>query len=535
MERGSSFEDLRRLATCFDRHDARGARKAILRLGGTALPLLLRELGSSQPARAQLACGLIAELAAGDAELRGRAVRALQALAASARSATRDDDIKARALSLLGELGVAAASAVFSDPEAVQRRSAAALAEQLGSDADVAAAADLMARRLDPEEMVSLLEIMTETTPEPAARLIHELSGRTDLEGSVRSDVRRLGAASRAATWTPPAEPASAGRRRSRARPSASEERRPHGGSAAPAAGATAASASGPTALRPTRLPGTVSALILDDGRGSQVVVAVRRRGSQRRWRRFAVLIGADGALEDCLYEDDVPASELGDPRNAPLVCGLLAEGYRLLGDDPARGRALAAAAARLAATIPHRLTSAYYLGRDILELGDVHLGPRDSLGELATAIGRAVDLLAAGDVARARELALLCARVAPDNPDVSSTLGQCYLATGELTAAAEWLGRAAAAEPAWPMHHWNLAAVHHAAGCPAACADALAAYLAAVERQPLSDRGDDERVTVARRYIAAHRPARAEPASAPRRSRRLPRDAARKHRARED
>ena len=202
------------------------------------------------------------------------------------------------------------------------------------------------------------------------------------------------------------------------------------------------------------------------------------------------------------------------------------------------RGRAIAAAAARRAATIPHRLTSAYYLGRDILELGDVHLGPRDSLGELATAIGRAVDLFAAGDVARAKDLALLCARVAPDNPDVASTLGQCYLATGELTAAAEWLGRAAAAEPGWPMHHWNLAAVHHAADCPGACADALATYLTTLQdaRQPLpGDRGQDERVAVARRYVAAHRPAQAEPAPAQRRSRRLPRDPARKHHTRED
>lgn len=523
MERGSSFEDLRRLATCFDKLDARAARKSILRLGGLALPLLLRELGGTSTARAELARGLIAELAGGEAELRSRAVRGLQALAASAPRAPQSsatgasathgtpsagaggaphDDAKARALGLLGELGVAAASPTFSDPEAVQRRSAAALAEQLGSDADVAAAADLMARRLDPEEMVSLLEIMTDTKPQAAALLLHELSGRTDLDGSVRSDVRRLGAASRAASWTQTSRgEAPTGTRRRSSRP----------------------------------LGHAVSALLLDDGRGSQVVVAVRRRGAQRRWRRFAVLIGADGALEDCLYEDDVAAGELGDPRNAPLVQGLLAEGYQLIGDDPVRGRALAAAAARRAAAIPHRLTSAYYLGRDILDLGDVHLGPRDSLGELATAIGRAVDLLAAGEVARAKELALCCARVAPDDPDVASTLGQCYLATGELTAAAEWLGRAAAAEPGWPMHHWNLAAVHHAADCPAACADALAAYLAAVAGQPLADRADDERVSVARRYVAAHRQARAEPAATPRRSRRLPRDAARKRRARED
>ena len=179
------------------------------------------------------------------------------------------------------------------------------------------------------------------------------------------------------------------------------------------------------------------------------------------------------------------------------------------------RARALTATAAQRAAAVPQRLTSAYYLGRDILDLADLHLGPRPGGGEVEMLIGRAVDLFAAGDLARAHQLAAACARLAPGNADVASTLGLCFLAAGELTAAAEWLARAAAIEPAWPMHHWNLAAVHHRADCAPACALALAAFLQASERAAvvLEDAAHAERIALARRYVAAHLPL-AKPAS---------------------
>ncbi|MEZ4362467.1 MAG: tetratricopeptide repeat protein [Kofleriaceae bacterium] len=454
MERASSFEDLRRLARCFERPDGRAARKLALRLGGVALPLLLRELVGGAADRSEAARALLLSLAAARAELREEIIRRLRAL--GGRAPGRDV-----ARRLLGELD---AEPSVTEPDQVQRRTAAALAEQLGSDADVAVAADLMTRRLAPEEMVSLLEVLIEIAPEPAERLLQELAARVDLDGAARSEVRQL----------------SAGRLLSRGSGAAEAPRR-------------------------RRIAATV--LILGDSEGSHVVIAVRRRGAQRRWRRLAILIGPDSALEDCLYEDDVPASELADPLEVPLVRGLMAEGYRLVGVDPARGKAMAAAAARLAAAIPHRLTSAYYLGRDILDLEDLHLGERDARGEVATAIGRAVDLLAAGDVARARELALVCARLAPDNADVASTLGLCQLAAGELDQATEWLQRAAAVEPTWPTHHWNLAAVHHRAGRTTACAESLASYLAATARAPSAEPAHDriERSAIARRYVAAH------------------------------
>lgn len=530
MDRGSSFEALHRLARCFESLDARTARAQCDQLGPVAMPLLLRELAGGAAPRVALARQLLLAQAVDDGELRARALRGLHALAAGG-----DDGVKARALGLLDELGEPTAAS-FADPDAVQRQNAVAIAEQLGSDAEIAAAADLMTRQLDPDEMIALLEIMTETTPEPAAKLVRELSGRTDLEGSVRSEVRRLAAASwlerdlEERAGSPAAQPeektgASADASSKRGRmPRGTRPRRRTGAPSVPAVSAIASAKASPLASS------LESVLILADDHGSQVVLAVKKSDAQRRWRRFAVLVGADGALEDCLYEDDVPAAELGAPENTPLYCGLLAEGYKLVDDDADRGRAIAAEAARRAAAIPYRLTSSYYLGRDLLELGELHLGPRPSLGrsEIATAVGRAVDLLAAGEVARARELALLCARVAPDNPDVASTLGQCHLAAGELTAAAEWLGRAAAAEPGWPMHYWNLAVVHHRAEAFGPCADALAAYLTAAEgKRLLDDGGHPERIALARRYLAAHRPQpRTKPAetAAKKRPRRLPR-----------
>lgn len=517
MERGSSFEALRRLATCFEKLDARAARKQVTRLGAVAVPMLLRELTGERGDRRDLSAQLFAALVAEHPALRTRALRevraiaqrsdgALKALSASLTAAlggsppvaphgasapSTGPGASSAAASFLGAAGPSAPDA--HEEEEAQRQNALALAAELNSPADVAAAADLMTKQLDGAEMVSLLEMMSATSPDAATQLLRELAGRVDLENGVRSELRALAAAGRveAAGAEPPLEPPRSPR--------------------SPRAGRT----------------GLASTLLLEDDRGAQVIVAVRRRGAQRRWRRFAMLIGADGAVEDCLYEDDVPAAELGDPLSAPLISGLVSEGFRLVADGSEgarRARGLAAEAARRAAAIPHRLTSAYFLGRDILELGDVHLGTRSAHGELASAIGRAVDLLAAGEVLRAKEVAARCARVAPDDPDVASTLGQCHLAAGELTAAAEWLARAAAAEPSWPTHHWNLAAVHHRAEHAEACAEALAAFLLAVERRgddavdraPL-DRDLDQRVAMARRYVAANRPApAAEPPAEP-------------------
>src|SRR5204863_2794548 len=108
----------------------------------------------------------------------------------------------------------------------------------------------------------------------------------------------------------------------------------------------------------------------------------------------------------------------------------------------------------------------------------------------LATLHGRAVDLLAAGEHARARPLLEHCFRIAPDDADIAASLGSCLLAAGEVEAARAPLALAARLEPAWALHHWNLAAACHRAGDLAGCWRALREYL--VRTDGTSDFGDD-------------------------------------------
>src|SRR3569623_1346868 len=124
-------------------------------------------------------------------------------------------------------------------------------------------------------------------------------------------------------------------------------------------------------AARPRR-PTLVA--ILGDAAARLVVVARRKLAGERRWRRFAVLIHRDGHIDDCLHEDAADD-------HAPLIANLVADGYRVASSDLERARGIVAAAARQTvasaapADEPARLTSAYYLGRDLLDLGDAHLG----------------------------------------------------------------------------------------------------------------------------------------------------------------
>src|SRR5436305_7250388 len=119
-----SFVDLRRLSDWLT-----GARRSALqldrlvdRLGVTAVPLLGRAL--RDPARREAAREALAQLAHA---VRDRVVRELRAIADDPACA---DDGKVCALGLLSELGERG-EARFTDPHAIQRRSALALAAQL--------------------------------------------------------------------------------------------------------------------------------------------------------------------------------------------------------------------------------------------------------------------------------------------------------------------------------------------------------------------------------------------------------------------
>jgi hypothetical protein len=449
MAAEGAFGDLQRLAEWFGSPSAGWSRieRVARRLGATAVPLLGRELRSGDPRRRDAARDALACLARngteGHSRIRERVIGELRSIASYA-----DDDAKVCALGLLAELGEHA-TARFADAPATRRRSALALAAQLDTPADVAGAADLMIAQLGEADLVQMLETLVEAAPAAAHRLATELGARLDLSVELRQRVAALVEA------VPP-------------------------GSALP--------------RRPGR--GTQVAVLVDAAARLVVVASRKIAGERRRW---AVLIGASGRIDDCLHEEE--AGDAGDA--SPLIDSLCADGYRIASTELARARALVAGAARMTALEPERLTSAYYLGRDLLDLGNAHLAGRDRGDAASHALGRAVELLAQGDAARAR--ALLEQRCDPDNADVAGALAACLLALGEPAGAVQHLTRAIVAEPDWPLHHWNLAIALQRIEDAAGCYQALRRFVAA-SATPSGLFGDPDqpgRVACAERMLA--------------------------------
>jgi hypothetical protein len=462
------FVDLRRLADWFATEPTRPSlhvEKIVERLGTVCVPLLGRELCATQQARRDAARAALAQLATTNRSARPRVIAALRAIT----DGSAPDHGKVCALGLLGELGERGA-ARFHDPGAIQRTSAINLAAQLETAADVAAAADLMVGKLAPDDMVSLLAIMAEAVPARAHRLASELCARLDLAPDLRERLAEV------ALLRPfEAEPA-------------------HADASTPAR----------RAPRPTHVT------VLVDGAARVVVVATRKVSGERRWRRWAVLITGDGRIEDCLHEEH--AGSDGDA--AALIANLCADGYRVASTMVDRARELVAAAARVTGAIAarhtdeaaRRLPSAYYLGRDLLDLGEAHLGRARAQTTSAT-IGRAVELIADGEIPRAR---LLLARCEP-SADVEAATAACLLAgdpghadLGRIGDAAACLARAIELEPTWPLHHWNLAAALHRLGDRAGSYHALRRFLA-TSSEPTGLAGDPEqpaRIALATRMI---------------------------------
>jgi len=299
-------------------------------------------------------------------------------------------------------------------------RSAIALASHLETDADRAGAADLMIQQLEPDDLVQMLEAMAGAAPAAAHRLAGELAQRLDVPGPIRDRVTL----------------------------------------------AVAATAAGPT---PRRRAEASQVAVLVDAAARLVVIACRKRGA-RSFRRWAVLIGAASRIEDCLHEDDVVDDA------APLIATLCADGYRVASRETERAHELVATAARRTAESSQPLPSSYYLGRDLLALGDVHLGERGHRAVASAALGRAIELVAAGDHAAALPLLERCD---PAHPEAAAALAAIQLARGEPLAAIAPLERALAAEPDWPLHHWNLAAALHQLGDARGCYHALRRFVA--------------------------------------------------------
>jgi tetratricopeptide (TPR) repeat protein len=420
-----AFADLRRLADALSALETRTLKAAALRvidqltakLDRLAVPLLVRTLRDGSPVSREAARDALAKLATKPA--RDRVLEALRTLIAEPAS----DEVKVCALGLLAELG-APDTATFSDPAAIQRRSALALAAQLETPSEIANAADMMVRGLDDRSVVQMLEVLLEVAPPAAHRLAGELALRLDLDRDQRAKLAAVVSAS--SIELPPIS-----------------ER-----------------------VRPTHVA------VLVDAAARIVVVATRKHGGERTWRRWAVLIAESGCIEDCLHEDSAP--DAADPA-ATLIANLCADGYRVASSELDHARTLVATAARRTARAHAPLASGYYLGRDLLDLRDAHV----IVEHVETPVlAKAVELLAT-DPAGARALFERCPPEIAITTDWAAGYGACLLALGEHAAAIAPLERAIAAEPTWPLHHWNLAAACHRLGDPRGCQTALRRFIA--------------------------------------------------------
>jgi hypothetical protein len=464
----SAFVDLRRLADWFASLAAQRDRalspaiieRIVTRLGATAVPLLGRELVGHDGQRREAARVALAQLASKHAA-RPRVIAELHRIAQS----DACDDGKVCALGLLAELGERGA-ARFTDPSAIQRRSALALATQLDNAADIAAAADMMIHTLSEEEIVHLIEVMVGASQGAAYHLAVELCARLDLDADIRDRIADL------------------------------------------ALGQTAPL---PVVDASTRAPRPTHVAVLVDATGRAVVVAsraIRSLGSgKRRWRRWAVLIGPHGAIDDCIHEEMTGS----DGDHAPLVASLVADGYQVATTDLERARGIVAAAARHAADWAQpdaepqiRLTSAYYLGRDLLDLGEAHLGGRAHAHPTSNTLGHAVELIATqipGDVPRAQVLLARC----DDSADVAAATAACLITQQRFAEAHVHLARAIELEPDFPLHHWNLASVLHQLGDASGCYQALRRFLSTSERPTglYADPDQPSRVALASRMLS--------------------------------
>jgi tetratricopeptide (TPR) repeat protein len=454
------FRDLRKLADWFastPQRDSLQVERIVQRLGGTAVPLLGRELRSADPRRREAARDALAMIA-GHTPARARVTAELHAIT----SGLGPDEAKVVALGLLSELGEHA-DAQFADPGAIRVRSAVALAAQLETSADVASAADLMVHQLEADDIAQMLEVMTDAAPAAAQRLAGELMQRLDVANALRERIAVV-----VATIAPTGVPA----------------------------GAPPVDAASP----PPRRRELTHAQVLGDAAARLVVIARRRIAGERRWRRWAVLIGAHGRIEDCLHEDDAGL----DGDGASLIANLCSHGYRIASSDLDRAHDVVAAAARRTAESTHALPSAYYLGRDLLELGDAHLGRRGHADPSTAALARAIELTAAGDHARALPLLERCDPGHPAAAEAAAALAAILLAQHRPAAALVALDRALAIEPDWPLHHWNVAAAHHQLGDVRGCYRALQRFVAtsAVPTGLFGDPGQPARVACAERMI---------------------------------
>jgi tetratricopeptide (TPR) repeat protein len=499
-----AFVKLQRLVQSFDEVGSAtpteaGVRRALrlaVQLGATALPLCVRELGSSDARRARWAEVLLGHLGARP-ELHARVVAALRELAGAGgaepgppleRGAELGDAARARARRMLAELGERLSAPEPDQPYQVSNlgarlssASASPPASRVGSglsgrdavpldparlragmarmstQAEVAQVADRMLSALEPMALVLLVDELGERDPARALRLADEILLRNDLDGQTRASLRRVRAP--LDMTAPLARSGRHGRTGGAVAPVA-----------APGAAVSAAAAAG----------GPLAAALLGRHAAGRMVVIVSRpvvvRPGERpqRVRVMAMLLAADGTLNDGLYGEDFAARGL----DRELLAPLRERGYRFATATVGQAAELVRESARAALCLGLTLPRAFYLGRDLLGLYDQHVAGLRAADEDGPLLDRGLQLLGEGLAARARPLLERYVRRVPESAEGRAALARCLLALGALEPARAQLIQAIALDPDNPLHHWNLAAIAHRQGRTGGCYLALLDYL---------------------------------------------------------
>lgn len=428
-----SFEKLQRLVRSFDEASTQDAwnprrERTVLalaaELGTTALPLCLRELASGDERRTRWAETLLGHLGSVPAH-RPRVLAGLRDLA------RRGGAGGLRAMSLVAELEPPAG--VQPAPEESLR----ALIAGLRTPADVALTAHHLVTHLDEDEMLDLLDALSDGEPRRALLLTDELLLRNDLGERCRSALRRVRAPlddrrhSLGAHWPP----------------------RPRAGR-------------GPA----------LNVRMGQHDSGRRVIIASRTvPGSRpRRLRVLAVLLAPDGTLRDGLHGDDFTQARL----ERELLAPLRRSGYALSSTKAPKAAVIVRKAAGGSLRLGRPLPQAFYLGRDLLGLYDEHTAGIHTRGGPTAMLERAMDLLNTGHVRRARPILERYVSQVPESAEGFAALARCLIELGEHDRARAHLLRAVWLDPDNPSHHWNLAAVAHRQERNGGCYLALIDYL---------------------------------------------------------
>jgi hypothetical protein len=435
----TSFSKLRELANQLDgmslSSGSRGKDRRVVAaakaLGSVAVPLLGRHMLVSNGVGRHVCSDALLVVAGRSATDRHKVIVEMQRLIVDVKC----DERRVEIVALLHQLGATATATAFDDPVQVKRDAALALAQQLSNAREVARAVNLMMAQLPTTELLAMVEMVVEQAPQQARWLADELLARLDLESAARANIRRITAVIRCAATPLPVEDSAV----------------------------------------------TVKALV--NAHANAVIVA------HSRTRSVAFLIDGGGELLDTLYEDPITPRAV-----ASWLRLLLREGYQEVVMEFSAAQSMVVNASRRAVASNAKLKAGYYQGRDLLQLGNQHLG---RLGDYevdsarSVAAGYGIDLLAAGDPSAAYELLGQCVASdllqAENNSELALAYGMACLETNNIADAAHWLEIASTSDPIGAEPAWNWACAAQLNGDSATMSRALQNYCERAQREPVN------------------------------------------------